>query len=84
MTDTTETEHQDEVEFVHVFDTPSQGEGEIAKNRLEAEGIPVIEKEFGGMLPAGTVQLWVPSTREAEARALFEDLGVGDLEVDED
>jgi len=83
MTDT--TEHHDDADFVHVFDTPSQGEGEIAKSRLEAEGIPVIEKEeVGGMLPAGTVQLWVPSAREAEARALFEDIGVGNLEVDED
>jgi hypothetical protein len=83
MTETTDHHHAED--FVHAFDTPTQVEGEIATSRLKAEGIPVIVKEeVSEVVPAGTVQLWVPADRADEARALFEELGVGNLEVDED
>ncbi|MEX0754052.1 MAG: hypothetical protein WD206_05135 [Actinomycetota bacterium] len=77
-------EHEPDTDFVHVFDASTQPLGDVAKSRLEAEGIPVIAKELGQMYPVGAIQLWVPADREAEARALFEDLGAGDLEVDQD
>jgi hypothetical protein len=53
-----------EDELVRVFATPSAMEGELAKGRLEAEGIPV--------LLMGPAVLFVPSAFEAQARLILE------------
>jgi len=69
-------------EFVLVFSTPSWVEGEIAKGRLEAEGIPVDLKGTGeGPYPAGPAELFVPSRFEAEARRILEQIESGSGEL---
>jgi len=58
--------------FVRVWSTPSVPEGEVAKARLEAEGIPVLLKGEGeGPYRMGPVYLYVPSELEAEARLVL-------------
>ena len=53
-------------------------EGEIAKGRLEAEGIPVDLKGAGeGPYPIGPAELFVPSSFETQARRILEQLGSG-------
>jgi len=61
--------------FVLVWSTPSVPEGEVAKARLEAEGIPVLLKGEGeGPYRMGPVYLYVPAELEVQARlALAED-----------
>ena len=58
--------------FVRVWSTPSVPEGEIAKARLEAEGIPVFLKGEGeGPYRMGPVYLFVPSELEVQARLVL-------------
>ena len=79
-----DTEHRDDERFVRAFDAPSAPLGEIAKGKLESEGIPVLVK--GGSsyaYPTGPVQLWVPEEHLERARAIIEDVGAGNLEFDE-
>jgi hypothetical protein len=58
--------------FVRVRSTPSVPEGEIAKARLEAEGIPVLLKGEGeGPYRMGPVHLFVPSELEVQARLIL-------------
>lgn len=62
-------------DFVSVFWTQSWVEGEIAKGRLEAEGIPVDLKEGAqGPYPTGPAELFVPSRYEARARRILEQI----------
>lgn len=66
-------------DLVRVLTTPSIPEGEIAKARLEDEGIPVLLKgEGGGPYRMGPVQLFVPAAFEVQARLVlsetFEDI----------
>jgi hypothetical protein len=62
-----------EDELVRVFATPSAMEGELAKGRLEAEGIPVLLKGEGeGPYRMGPAVLFVPSAFEAQARLILE------------
>jgi hypothetical protein len=71
-------------ELVRVLSTPSAVEGEVAKGRLEAEGIPVLLKgESEGPYRMGPAQLFVPSGYEAQARLILESLDAGDEEEDE-
>jgi hypothetical protein len=59
--------------FVHVWSTASAPEGELARARLEAEGIPVLVKgEAVGPYRTGTVDLWVPEDLEPQARLILE------------
>jgi hypothetical protein len=59
--------------FVHVWSTGSAPEGELARARLEAEGIPVLVKgEAFGPYRTGTVDLWVPTDLETQARLILE------------
>jgi hypothetical protein len=62
-------------ELVRVLSTSSMMEGEIAKARLEGEGIPVLLKG-GGLDPytTGVAYVFVPSEFEAQARLLLEDV----------
>lgn len=67
-------------EPVHVLTTPSVLEGEIAKARLEDEGIPAFLKgEGAGPYRLGPVHLFVPAELEVQARLILSaDLGLGD------
>jgi phage major head subunit gpT-like protein len=68
--------------FVSVFWTQSLVEGEIVKGRLEAEGIPVdLKGEGEGPYPTGPTQLFVPSSFEAQARRILEQIESGSNEV---
>jgi hypothetical protein len=60
-------------DFVTVLWTTSWVEAEIAKGRLEAEGIPVDLRGEGGEAPypVGPVELLVPSRVEAQARRVL-------------
>lgn len=65
-------------DLVRVLTTPSIPEGEIAKARLEDEGIPVLLKGEGtGPYRMGPVHLFVPAAFEVQAglvlSATFED-----------
>jgi hypothetical protein len=68
------------VDVVRVLTTWSVPEGEIAKARLEDEGIPVLVKGEGeGPYRLGPIYLFVPAELEVQARLVlntsFEDLG---------
>ena len=76
-------------DLVCVLTTPSIPEGEIARSRLEDEGIPVLLK--GGEAPyhLGPVQLFVPSELEVQARLVLsatfdEDAAPGTEEAEAD
>lgn len=59
-------------DFVLAWSTGSVPEGEIARGRLEAEGIPVLVKGGGeGPYRMGPVHLWVPAELEARARLIL-------------
>lgn len=60
-------------DFVQVWSTTSIPEGEIARARLEAEGIPVLVKGEGeGPYRMGPVYLWVPAEVEVQARLILD------------
>lgn len=60
-------------DLVLVLTTPSIPEGEIAKGRLEAEGIPVFLKgEVDGPYRFGPVRLFVQTEFEVQARLVLE------------
>lgn len=60
--------------FVRIWSSASIPEGEIARARLEAEGIPVLVKGEGeGPYRMGPVHLWVPVTLEVQARMILEE-----------
>lgn len=68
------------VDVVRVLSTSSVPEGEIAKARLEDEGIPVLVKGEGeGPYRIGPVHLFVPAELEVQARLIlnstFSDVG---------
>jgi hypothetical protein len=69
-----------------VFSTQSLVEGEIAKGRLEDEGIPVdLRGQREDPYPLGPAELFVPSRFEAQARRILEQIESGSYEVtDED
>ena len=60
-------------DLVEVLSTSSILEGEIAKSRLEDEGIPVLLKG-GGLDPyaSGSVHVFVPADYEVQARLVLE------------
>jgi Putative prokaryotic signal transducing protein len=59
--------------LVRVWSTGSVPEGEIAKARLEAEGIPVLLKGEGeGPYRMGPVHVWVPAELEVQARLILD------------
>jgi len=62
-------------EFVNVLTTSSVVEGELARGRLESEGIPVLLKGEGldAPYPTGPVYVFVPASFEAQARELLEE-----------
>jgi hypothetical protein len=67
---------------VSVFLTQSWVEAEITKGRLEAEGIPVhLKGEGEGPYPTGPSELLVPSTFEAQARRILEQIESGSYEL---
>jgi Putative prokaryotic signal transducing protein len=69
-------------DFVSVFSTSSWVEGEIAKGRLEAEGIPVDLRGPGeAPYPVGPAELFVPSKLKAQARRILELIEIGSDEV---
>ena len=58
--------------------TQSWVEAEITKGRLEAEGIPVhLEGVREGPYPTGPNELFVPSTFEAQARRILDEIARG-------
>jgi len=60
-------------DLILVLTTPSIFEGEIAKSRLEDEGIPVLLKGGGGdPYRIGPVLLFVPADLEVQARLVLE------------
>ena len=72
-------------DFVPVFSTSSWVEGEIAKGRLEAEGIPVdLKGPADAPYPVGPAELLVPSRFEAQARGILERIESGSAEVPDD
>ena len=59
-------------ELVRVLTTSSVPEGEIAKARLEDEGIPVLLKGGAeGPYPTGPVHVFVPAEFEVQARLIL-------------
>jgi Putative prokaryotic signal transducing protein len=69
-------------EFVSVFGAPSIPVGEVAKTKLESEGIQVLVK--GGTpyaYPTGTIELWVRRDQLARAKRILSDV---DLAADSD
>jgi hypothetical protein len=63
-------------ELVRVFETSSIPEGEIARARLEDEGIPVLVKGEGdGPYRVGPVILYVPTALEVQARLVLSTIG---------
>jgi Putative prokaryotic signal transducing protein len=62
-------------EFVNVLTTSSVVEGELARGRLETEGIPVLLKGEGldAPYPTGPVHVFVPASFEARARELLKE-----------
>lgn len=72
-------------DFVPVFSTPSWVEGEIARGRLEAEGIPVnLKGPAEAPYPVGPAELFVPSRFEAQARSILEQIERESNEVPDD
>jgi Putative prokaryotic signal transducing protein len=78
--------------LVRVLTTPSIPEGEIAKARLESEGIPVLLKgEAEGPYRMGPIHLLVPADLEVQARLVLsarfedaeEDVDIDDVEIDD-
>jgi hypothetical protein len=70
--------------LVRVWSTGSVPEGEIAKARLEAEGIPVLLKGEGeGPYRMGPVHVWVPTAFEVQARLILDaaEAPIGDEEL---
>ena len=65
-------------DLVQVLSTSSILEGEIAKSRLEDEGIPVLLKG-GGADPygVGSAHVFVPADFEVQARLVLESTGDG-------
>jgi hypothetical protein len=58
--------------LVRILTTSSVPEGEVAKARLEDEGIPVLLKGGAeGPYPTGPVHLFVPSELEVQARLIL-------------
>jgi len=71
-------------EFVHVYDAPGIPEGQIAKARLESEGIPVMTKGEGGEpFHMAGLQIWVPEGHAAKARTLVQEMEAGNFALDE-
>ncbi|HYZ12220.1 MAG TPA: DUF2007 domain-containing protein [Actinomycetota bacterium] len=70
-------------DYVRVLLTQSWVEGEIAKGRLESEGIPVDLKGEGreGPYPVGKAEVFVPSRFEAQARRILEQIESGSDEA---
>jgi hypothetical protein len=59
--------------FVQVLETMTIPEGEVARARLEGEGIPVLVKGEGeGPYRVGPVYLWVPADLEVQARLILD------------
>ena len=73
-------------DLVRVLTTSSVPEGEIAKARLEGEGIPVLAKGEGeGPYRIGPVHLFVPADLEVQARfVLAQTFDVGDTDTEGD
>jgi Putative prokaryotic signal transducing protein len=68
--------------FVRVFDAPSLPLGEIAKSKLESEGIQVMVKGATAYTyPAGPLQLWVPREQRTRARAILDEVAGGGFEL---
>jgi hypothetical protein len=72
-------------ELVRVLSTASLPEGEIAKARLEDDGIPVLLKGEGGPpYHMGPVYLFVPASFEVQARLIlsqtFDDADFGEAD----
>ena len=65
-------------EFTPVFEAPSIPVGEVAKTKLESEGIQVLVK--GGTpyaYPTGPLQLWVRRDQLARAKRILADAELG-------
>ena len=62
-------------EFVNVLTTASVVDGELARGRLESEGIPVLLKGEGidAPYPTGPVYVFVPTSFETRARQLLDE-----------
>jgi hypothetical protein len=74
-----------ETDFVPAFDAPSLPLGEVAKSKLESEGIQVMVK--GGSAyayPTGPFQLWVPRDQVERARRILRDVGEGELAISDE
>lgn len=74
-----------ETDFVPAFDAPSLPLGEIAKSKLESEGIQVMMK--GGSAyayPTGPLQLWVPRDQLERATRILRDVREGDLAISDE
>jgi hypothetical protein len=63
-------------ELVNVLTTSSVIEGELARGRLESEGIPALLKGEGldAPYPTGPVHVFVPASVEGRARQLLDEI----------
>ena len=71
--------HPDRVELESVFETLNPAEAQLIRSRLEAAGLTAeVDPEIdplcieGFSLPSGGIQIKVPSTQAAEARAILD------------
>ena len=74
-----------ETDFVPAFHAPSLPLGEIAKSKLESEGIQVMIK--GGSAyayPTGPFELWVPRDQLERAKRILRDAGEGELALSDE
>jgi hypothetical protein len=68
--------------FVRVLLTQTWVEAEIVRGRLEAEGIPVdLRGDQEAPYPVGPAELFVPTSFEAQARSILEQIESGTYEV---
>jgi hypothetical protein len=58
-------------DLVRILTTSSIPEGEVARSRLEAEGIPVLVKGGGETYRLGPVHLFVTADLEEQARSIL-------------
>ena len=60
-------------DLVRIYSSGSVSDIQLAKGRLEAEGVPAMIKgdAEGGTLPAGVVFLFVPRSFEEDAKAIL-------------
>lgn len=73
-----------ETDLVRVFEAPSLPLGEIAKSKLESEGIQVMMKGGTAYAYPTRPQLWVPRDQLDRARRILRDAGEGEFALSDE